>query len=383
MQTYANASERVVQTSLNPHGQSAPETPLRPQPRLSVVVPLYNEAANLAPLLTRIRAALTGWSYELILVDDGSRDATVATVRQLLDDRTTLLVLARNYGQTSAMAAGMAAATGNFVATLDGDLQNDPADIPAMVERAEREGWDVVAGRRANRQDGLLLRKVPSRVANALIRRLTGVYLDDYGCTLKVFRRELVPHLGLYGQLHRFIPPLAHRQGARMTQVDVRHHPRLHGQSNYGLGRIGPVLTDLTTVLYLLRYAHRPMRLFGPVGAGLLLAGLGSGVWALAAGLGWLGAAAVALIVGGLNLLGMGMLAEMQMRQAHEPAPQPPYRLRSVETGPAVNHQSVHEPADPVGNGWGTSGSVSSASGFAAPETRTPGVGIRQHVADQ
>lgn len=312
---------------------------LTSEPLLSVVVPLHNEADNIGPLLAQLRTALAPLAYELILVDDGSTDATVATVRPLADERTSLLVLARNYGQTAAMAAGIAASRGAFVVTLDGDGQNDPADIPAMLALAQTGGWDVVAGNRARRQDGFWLRRLPSRLANALIRRLTGVHLSDYGCTLKVFRGETARQLGLYGDLHRFIPPLAALQGARMTQVAVRHHPRRHGVSKYGLGRIGPVLSDLLVVLWLQRYARRPMRLFGlaaslSVGAGLLLGlcgllALGRGV-AVSGGL--LPTVAV-LLLGGLNLLGLGFLAENQLRTYHESTRQPTYRIREVVRG--------------------------------------------------
>ncbi|QJW89937.1 glycosyltransferase family 2 protein [Spirosoma taeanense] len=304
---------------------------------ISVVVPLYNEAENVQPLLERIRTALTALRYELILVDDGSRDATVRQVRQYADAQTKLVVLARNYGQTAAMAAGIDAAQGDYIVTLDGDLQNDPADIPAMHQLAQTGDWDVVAGNRANRQDGLLLRKLPSRLANALIRRLTGVYIDDYGCTLKLFRRDIAKNLGLYGDMHRFIPPLAVLQGARITQMNVRHHPRLHGASKYGLGRIGPVLSDLLLVLFWQRYFRRPMRLFGPLAAVSLLAGAGVSIYLLIQKL--MGATlggnsllllAAVLLLGGFQLLAFGLIAEMQMRTYHESAHKPTYRVREI-----------------------------------------------------
>jgi glycosyltransferase involved in cell wall biosynthesis len=307
---------------------------------VSVVVPLYNEADNVRPLLERIREALSTLRYELILVDDGSRDATIPIVRQFADNRTKLIVLARNYGQTTALAAGIEAATGEYVVTLDGDLQNDPADIPGMLKLAQTENWDVVAGNRANRQDGFLLRKIPSHIANALIRRMTGVYLQDYGCTLKIFRREVAQKLGLYGELHRFIPVLAAMQGSRMTQIDVRHHPRIHGVSKYGLGRIGPVLNDLLVVLFLQRYFRRPMRLFGPIATLSFLLGLGVSLFLLVQKLlgevvnltGWLILIAV-LLLGGLNLLAFGFIAEMQMRTYFEAGHKPTYRIREVIQG--------------------------------------------------
>lgn len=306
---------------------------------ISIVIPLYHEADNIPPLLERIREALQTLRYELILVDDGSRDRTVEAVKQAADEHTKLIVLARNYGQTTAMAAGIAAAVGDYVVTLDGDLQNDPADIPKMLNLAESGDWEVVAGNRANRQDGVLLRKLPSRFANAMIRWFTGVHLKDYGCTLKVFRRNVAQQLGLYGELHRFIPVLAAMQGARMTQMDVQHHPRIHGVSKYGLGRIGKVLADLLVVLFLQRYFRRPMRLFAPVAVGSWLAGVIAGVYLLirlalkmpVLMVNWL-ILVVVLVLGGLLLLAFGLIAEMQMRTYFESERKATYRIREVFT---------------------------------------------------
>ena len=311
---------------------------------ISLVIPLYNEADNVRPLLDRIRTALAGHAYEVILVDDGSRDATVRNVRQWADEHLRLLVLYRNYGQTTAMAAGIQAARGEYIVTLDGDLQNDPMDIPRLVELAQTEGWDVVAGNRANRQDGLLLRKLPSRLANALIQRLTGVYLNDYGCTLKVFRREVARDLGLYGELHRFIPVLAAMQGARMTQRDVQHHPRMHGSSKYGLGRTFRVLSDLLFIVFMQRYFRRPMHLFGPIGLLAVGLGIGLGIYLLVLrltgepiGSSPLLTLAAVLVLGGLQLLTFGFIAEIQMRTYYESAHKPTYRIREeFQLTPAV-----------------------------------------------
>jgi dolichol-phosphate mannosyltransferase len=307
---------------------------------ISIVIPLYHEADNIPPLLERIRESLQTLRYELILVDDGSRDRTVEAVKQAADEHTKLIVLARNYGQTTAMAAGIAAAMGDYVVTLDGDLQNDPADIPRMLHLAESGNWDVVAGNRADRKDGVVLRKIPSRFANAMIRWFTGVHLKDYGCTLKVFRRDVAQQLGLYGELHRFIPVLAAMQGASMTQMDVQHHPRVHGVSKYGLGRIGKVLADLLVVLFLQRYFHRPMRLFAPVAAFSIVAGLVTGFYLLirlvanqlTVAVNWLILMAV-LVLGGLMLLAFGLIAEMQMRTYFESEGKTTYRVREVFTG--------------------------------------------------
>jgi glycosyltransferase involved in cell wall biosynthesis len=242
-------------------------------PRLSLVVPVYNEEENIAPLFAAIAEALPGESFELIFVDDGSSDATVERILALADPRVRLVSFARNFGQTSAMSAGIDAAEGDYIATLDGDLQNDPADIPLMIARLEAENLDIVMGRRHNRQDGALLRKLPSRIANHLIRRSTGVYISDYGCTLKVYRREIAKGLDLYGELHRFIPVLAAMQGARVAEMDVRHHARRFGVSKYGLGRTLRVVSDLLLMLFFMKYRQKPMHLFGSIGLVTFLIG--------------------------------------------------------------------------------------------------------------
>jgi len=217
---------------------------------LSVVIPVMNEEGNIARLSESIGKALVGIEHEVIFVDDGSRDRTVHEIEEYGNPGTSVLVLNRNYGQTTAMAAGIDAATGELIVMLDGDLQNDPADIPLMIERLQQGQWDVVAGIRANRQDGFLLRKIPSKIANWMIRASTGVYIKDYGCTLKLFRADVAKNLGLYGELHRYIPVLASMYGAKMTQMDVRHHPRHAGVSKYGIGRTFKVASDLMLMLF-------------------------------------------------------------------------------------------------------------------------------------
>jgi len=191
------------------------------QPLLSVVITIFNEEENIQPLLQATYSALSSLNYEVILVEDGSTDRTVAEVKKYANSRTKLIVFNRNYGQTTALAAGIDHATGKYIATMDGDLQNDPSDLPNMLQKAIEEEWDVVAGRRANRKDGLVLRKIPSKIANWIIRNTTKVYLKDYGCTLRVYKAEIAQNMGLYGELHLFIPVLAKQQGARMTEVDV------------------------------------------------------------------------------------------------------------------------------------------------------------------
>jgi glycosyltransferase involved in cell wall biosynthesis len=188
---------------------------------LSVVITVMNERENIKPLIDAIKDALNGIDYEAIFVDDGSSDGTQKEICKYLDGRIVLVELRRNYGQSTAMTAGIDNAGGRYVALLDGDLQNDPTDIPLMLKKLKDEDWDVVAGNRKNRQDGFFLRKIPSKIANSLIRRMTGVYIRDYGCTLKVFKREIAEDLGIYGEMHRFIPVLAKLQGANITQVDV------------------------------------------------------------------------------------------------------------------------------------------------------------------
>ncbi|MGK2863306.1 MAG: glycosyltransferase family 2 protein, partial [Chitinophagaceae bacterium] len=196
---------------------------------LSVVITVLNEKDNIKPLTVAIRNALEGINYEVVFVDDGSTDGTQNEIKKYADERMVLVELRRNYGQSTAMTAGIDYASGTYIALLDGDLQNDPSDIPFMLKKLKEEDWDVVAGNRNKRQDGFFLRKIPSKIANSIIRQVTGVYIKDYGCTLKIFKHEIAEDLGIYGELHRFIPVLAKMQGANITQVDVKHHPRTYG----------------------------------------------------------------------------------------------------------------------------------------------------------
>ncbi|MFL5742505.1 MAG: glycosyltransferase family 2 protein [Flavisolibacter sp.] len=307
---------------------------------LSVVIPVMNEQDNIRPLLESLRAALKEIEYEIILVDDGSTDETRKKVIENLDQRTTLVELRKNYGQSTAMTAGIDHAKGNYIALMDGDLQNDPADIPFMLQLAKKEDWDVVAGNRKNRKDGMLLRKIPSRIANAMIRRMTGVYIRDYGCTLKIFKKEIAEDLGLYGELHRFIPVLAKLQGARMTQVDVQHHSRRFGKSKYGIGRTFRVLSDLVLMVFFRKYLQKPMHLFGTIGfisfgLGLLinlyllvLKILGHDIWGkpmLILGM--------ILLLGGIQLITIGILAEIAVRTYFESQQKKTYNVRKVHGG--------------------------------------------------
>ncbi len=304
---------------------------------LSVVITVMNEEENIKPLLEAVRGALGGIDYEVILVDDGSTDKTIPAIVANSDDRTVLVELRKNYGQSTAMTAGIDHSRGRYVALLDGDLQNDPTDIPAMLELLKKEDWDVVAGNRKNRKDGFILRKLPSRIANALIRRMTGVYIRDYGCTLKVFKREIAEELGLYGELHRFIPVLAKLQGARITQVDVKHHPRQFGKSKYGINRTFKVMSDLILMVFLRKYLQKPMHLFGTIGfisfgLGALinlylltLKIMGHDIWGkplLILGL--------ILLLGGIQFITIGIVADINVRTYFESQNKKTYTIRKI-----------------------------------------------------
>ena len=312
---------------------------------LSLVIPVMNEEDNIRPLLDAVRDALKDFDYEVILVDDGSSDATRKRIVEYADDRTVLVELRKNYGQSTAMTAGIDYAKGRYVALLDGDLQNDPTDIPFMLDLLKREDWDVVAGNRKNRKDGAVLRKFPSKIANAMIRRMTGVYIKDYGCTLKIFKKEIAEDLGLYGELHRFIPVLAKLQGARITQVDVKHHPRKFGKSKYGIGRTFRVLSDLVLMVFFRRYMQKPMHLFGTLGfislgLGILINAyllvlkiLGHDIWGkpiLILGL--------IFLLGGIQLITIGILAEIAVRTYYESQSKKTYHVRKV-----YQKEPVHE----------------------------------------
>ena len=306
---------------------------------LSVVVPVMNEEDNIKPLLEAVRNALVDYDYEVVVVDDGSTDGTRKQVLENADERTKLVELRKNYGQSTAMTAGIDHANAKYIAMIDGDLQNDPTDIPFMLELAKKEDWDVVAGNRKNRKDGMFLRKIPSGIANSLIRKMTGVYIKDYGCTLKVFKKEIAEDLGLYGELHRFIPVLAKLQGARITQVDVKHHPRKFGKSKYGIGRTFKVLSDLILMVFFRKYLQKPMHLFGTIGfisfgLGviinlylLVLKILGHDIWGkpmLILGL--------IFLLGGIQLITIGILAEIAVRTYFESQQKKTYNVRKIYT---------------------------------------------------
>lgn len=304
---------------------------------LSVVITVMNEEENIKPLLETIDSALNGIDYEVILVDDGSTDKTKQQILANATERVLLVELRKNYGQSTAMTAGIDYSRGKYVALLDGDLQNDPSDIPAMLDLLKKEDWDVVAGNRKNRKDGFILRKIPSKIANALIRRMTGVYIKDYGCTLKIFKREIAIELGLYGELHRFIPVLAKLQGAKITQVDVKHHPRKFGKSKYGINRTFKVMSDLILMVFFRKYLQKPMHLFGTIGfisfgLGLIvnlyllvLKIMGHDIWGkplLILGL--------IFLLGGIQLITFGIIADINVRTYFESQNKKTYTVRKV-----------------------------------------------------
>ena len=306
--------------------------------KLSLVICVYNEEPNIEPLSDQIKKALSGIDYEAIFVDDGSTDGTRAEIKKINDERFILVELKRNYGQSSALQAGIDQADGEFVALIDGDLQNDPADLPRMLKMTEEEDWDMVAGVRANRRDGMFLRKVPSKIANYMIRKSTGTRMKDLGCTLKIFTRETIKSIHIYGELHRFIPVLITQEGAtRITQIDVNHRPRKFGTSKYNLSRTSRVLSDLILMLFFKRYLQRPMHLFGALGFitlglgiainlyMLVLKILGNDIWGKPLLL--LG---ILLVMGGIQFLTIGIVAELQMRTYFESQRKKPYRVKKI-----------------------------------------------------
>jgi glycosyltransferase involved in cell wall biosynthesis len=306
--------------------------------KISVVICVFNEESNIRPLSIQIRNALQDIDFEAIFVDDGSTDKTREEILKIDDNRFFLAELKRNYGQSSALQAGIDVSDGEFVVLLDGDLQNDPADIPMMLKMAEENDWDMVAGVRSNRKDGMFLRKVPSKVANYMIRQSTGIKMKDLGCTLKVFKRDAIKNIHIYGELHRFIPVLITLEGAsHITQVNVNHRPRQYGKSKYSLGRTTRVMSDLLLILFFKKYLQRPMHFFGMLGIVtfgigmiinfylLVLKILGHDIWGKPLLL--LG---ILLVVAGIQFLTTGIIAELLMRTYFETQGKTPYQIRRV-----------------------------------------------------
>jgi dolichol-phosphate mannosyltransferase len=310
-------------------------------PDVSVVVPVRDEVESLPLLLEAIASTLTEnkISYEIICVDDGSTDGSAEFLKKEAQTRSDLkaVILRRNYGQTAAMSAGFNYAVGKAVVTLDADLQNDPADIPMLLAKLD-EGYDLVSGWRQKRQDGAVNRLLPSKIANWLIRRTTSVYIHDYGCSLKAYRSELVADMNLYGELHRFLPALAYIEGARITEMPVRHHARRFGRSKYGISRTFRVLMDLLTILFMKKFLTRPMHVFGLLGLMSMALGAGLGIYLTFIKLAMgemignrpLLILAVLLLVTGVQLFCFGLLAELLMRTYHESQGRPIYRVREI-----------------------------------------------------
>lgn len=308
--------------------------------KLSLVVCVWNEEENIKPLSEQIKAALKDHDFEAIFVDDGSTDNTISEIKNINDDRFLLVELKRNYGQSSALQAGIDQAEGEFVVLLDGDLQNDPADIPMMLKMMEAKDWDMVAGVRANRKDGMFLRKVPSKIANYLIRKSTGIHMKDLGCTLKIFTKETIKNIHIYGELHRYIPALIALEGStKITQVDVNHRSRQFGTSKYSLSRTTRVMSDLILMVFFKKYLQRPMHFFGNIGITTLAIGVliniyllilkifGNDIWGKPLLL--LG---ILMVLAGIQFITTGIIAELQMRTYFESQKKKPYRVRRVIT---------------------------------------------------
>jgi glycosyltransferase involved in cell wall biosynthesis len=319
--------------------------------KYSIVVPLHNEQENVTDLYDRLKAVMeaNGESFEIVLVDDGSTDGTFGLLREIVavDSRVTVVKLRRNFGQTAGLAAGFDHARGEYIIAMDGDLQHDPADIPIFLEKIA-EGYDIVSGWRKQRIDNLWLRRIPSKIANWMMAKLSGVDLHDFGTTFKAYRREILEQVPLYGELHRFIPALASWHGASIIEVPIRNVNREKGASHYGISRTFRVFFDLITIRFLLRYLSRPLHFFGTVGMLSILAG-----FAVA---GWLGVQKLlyhthllmqhgplmifgaVLFLAGLNMLAVGLLGEMQVRHYHEPTRRAPYSVDRILRAQSEEH---------------------------------------------
>lgn len=327
---------------------------------LSIVVPVYNEEENLPLLYQAFHQALDNvpdLNWEVVLVDDGSSDSSPAVLQQLAEQDTEhirVVIFRRNFGQTAAIAAGIDHAVGEIIILMDADLQNDPADIPMMLEKME-QGYDVVSGWRVQRKDTFITRTLPSRMANGLISWVTGVHLHDYGCTLKAYRREVITGFRLYGEMHRFIPAYAHSVGARIIEVPVNHHPRKYGKAKYGLARTFKVVLDLFTVKFLISYANKPIYLFGGTGAVLMAISLAV-LFFLVARRVWdstsvtrspfFSVSMMTLIMGFQSIL-MGLIAELLVRTYHESQHKPTYTIRQMfNFPPAAANATPPVPGD-------------------------------------
>lgn len=339
---------------------------------VSVVVPLYNEEENVLPLLQALYETLRDlarWDYEVVVIDDGSTDGTLARLKaaQQEYERLRIVRLRRNFGQTAALAAGFDHAEGDVVVAIDGDLQNDPKDIPMLLEKLE-DGYDIVSGWRKDRKDSFS-RRLPSRIANWLISKITGVHLHDYGCTLKAYRREIFDELRLYGGMHRMIPAAASGVGISLAEIPVRHHPRVRGSTKYGISRTLSVVLDVITLKFFLSYAHRPMHLFGVVGLAAASLGIGVGIYLSIEKLVFgqpladrpLLLLAALLVIAGLQLVTTGLLGELAVRTYHEAQGKPTYSVRQV-----LGETNVRQDVTEIGAASPTPGAAQ--GGVAAQE---------------
>ncbi|WP_136467312.1 glycosyltransferase family 2 protein [Flagellimonas onchidii] len=307
---------------------------------LSIVVPLYNEEDNVVLLTEKIHENLQGYNYQIVYVDDFSTDKTRKVVKGMDDNKVHLIELKKNYGQSLALAAGIDYAEGEYIITMDGDLQNDPSDIPQMLEYAVNDDYDVVTGIRQKRKDSLI-KKIPSKIANFLVRRVTKLDIKDNGCALKVFTKDIAKGLNLYGEMHRFITLLAYLEGGQIKQVPVKHHARHAGVSKYGLERVFKVVADMMLLLFIRKYFQRPIHLFGIFGVLLIILGIFINLYLLIVKLGFgedIGSRPLLIfgmmfILGGIQLFTIGIVMELLIRTYYESQQKRPYRVKKITIG--------------------------------------------------
>ena len=310
------------------------------QALLSVVIPLYNEEENVTLLTEKIHESLHRYNYQIIYVDDFSTDQTRRIIKNLNDDRVHLIALKKNYGQSLALAAGIDYAQGDYIITMDGDLQNDPSDIPQMLGPVVQGEYDVVTGIRQKRKDSLI-KKIPSKIANFLVRRVTKLDIKDNGCALKVFTKDIAKELNLYGEMHRFITLLAHLEGAQIKQVPVKHHARHAGTSKYGLERVFKVVADMMLLLFIRKYFQRPIHLFGILGVLLVFLGIFINIYLFAIKWGFgqdignrpLLIFGMMFILAGIQLFTIGIVMELLIRTYYESQNKRPYRIKNISIG--------------------------------------------------
>jgi glycosyltransferase involved in cell wall biosynthesis len=339
------------------HGRKSAKGILEPMPKYSVVVPFHNEEDNVTVMYDRLKAIMEqiGDPFELVFVDDGSSDRSYRLLEEItaVDSRVLVVKLRRNFGQTSALAAGFDHAQGDFILSMDGDLQHDPSEIPNFLAKLE-EGYDVVSGWRKDRIDNFVMRRIPSRCANWLMAKLSGVDIHDFGTTFKAYRREVIHNIPLYGEMHRFIPALASWYGASICEIPIKNVNRERGKSHYGISRTFRVFFDLMTIRFLLKYMSRPMHFFGSLGASSMLGGIALSAWLLVLKIfthqpvmeqhGPLFVIAGVLILAGIQMLAIGLVGELQVRHYHQSQYRAPYTIdRLVRLRTPENPGMLHE----------------------------------------